>query len=147
MVVDPQSIYLVVDMMKNVVNEGTGRRVRWMTFNRPCAGKTGTTNDAVDLWFVGFTPQLVTAVWVGFDDPKPIIEKNGAEMSSGKAGVSIWTLFMKDALQGEPYRDFKIPPGILFVDVDPKTGEVVSSTYPGAQQVAIKAGTQLPVKR
>ncbi len=146
-VVDPQSIYLVVDMLKNVVDEGTARRVRWMGFDRPCAGKTGTTNDAVDLWFVGMTPQLVTAVWVGFDEHKPVRERNGAEMSSGKAAVSIWTLFMKEAMQGEPYRDFKIPPGILFVYVDPHSGEIVPKTYPNAQQVAIKAGTQLARKK
>jgi len=145
-VVDPQSIYLVVDMMKNVVDEGTAQRVRSLGFDRPCAGKTGTTNDARDAWFIGFTPQLVAAVWVGFDQPQAIIDKNKREITSGPAAVPIWTYFMKKAMAEERYRDFTIPSGIIFEWVDPQTGEVVPKTFEGAQQVALKAGTELPVK-
>ncbi|MBD3290047.1 carboxypeptidase, partial [candidate division KSB1 bacterium] len=138
--------YVLVDMMKSVVNQGTARRVRGLGFDRPCAGKTGTTNDARDAWFIGFTPQLVTAVWVGFDHPKPLLDKNGNEITSGPAATPIWTYFMKDALKNERYLDFTIPAGIIFEYVDPKTGEIVPQYYENAQQVALKAGTQLPVK-
>lgn len=145
-VVDPQSIYLLLDMLKDVVESGSGRLIRQMGFNRPAAGKTGTTNDARDNWFVGFTPQLVTAVWVGFDDFRPIKDKNGVDLSGSAAAVPIWVKFMKNALAGERFRDFPIPEGIIFVFVDPKTGEIVPSNFLNAQQVALKTGTQLPIK-
>ena len=90
-VVDPQSIYLVLDMLREVVETGSGKRVRWMGFHRPCAGKTGTTNDSRDAWFVGFTPQLVTAVWVGFDDGGSL----GESETGSRAASPIWLAFMK----------------------------------------------------
>ncbi len=145
-VVDPQSIYLVLDMLRAVVENGTGKNVRRLGFNRPCAGKTGTTNNGRDAWFVGFTPQLVAAVWVGFDDFRPIKDKNGRELTGASAAIPIWVNFMKQAHEGERYRTFPIPEGIIFVYVDPKTGEIVPESYPGAQQVALKAGTRLPIK-
>ena len=144
-VVDPQSIYLLLDMLREVLQTGSGKRVRWLGFNRPAAGKTGTTNDARDAWFVAFTPQLVTAVWVGYDDNRPIKDKNGVELSSSVA-IPIWVNFMKNALAGERYRDFPIPEGIIFVYIDPTTGEIVPQNFPEAQQVALKAGTKLPIK-
>ncbi len=145
-VIDPQSIYLVLDMLRSVVENGTGKRVRLLGFNRPAAGKTGTTNDSRDAWFVGFTSQLVTAVWVGFDDNRPIKDKNGVELTGSSAAIPIWVHFMKNALRGERYRNFPIPEGIIFVYVDPNTGEIVPQTFPDAQQVALKAGTELPHK-
>jgi 1A family penicillin-binding protein len=145
-VIDPQSIYLVVDMLKNVIENGTGNRVRSMEFNRFCAGKTGTTNDAKDAWFVGFTPQLITVVWVGYDSPAPILDVNQKEITGSRAAIPIWVYFMSKALADEPDRDFAIPSGIEFLYVDPMTGEEVDKNYPNAQQVALKAGTQLPQK-
>ena len=145
-VVDPQSIYLVLDMMRAVVETGTANSLRAWGFDRPAAGKTGTTNDARDLWFVGFTPQLVTAVWVGYDDNRPVKDKNGIELTGAGAAIPIWIRFMKNALQNERYRDFPIPEGIIFEYVDPTTGQIVPSHYPDAQQVALKAGTVLPEK-
>ncbi len=144
-VVDPQSIYLVLDMLREVVETGSGRKVRTLGFRRPAAGKTGTTNDAKDAWFVAFTPDLVTAVWVGFDDNRPIKDKNNLELSSAIA-IPIWTQFMENAHRGERHRNFPIPEGIIFVYVDPKTGEIVPQYFPGALQVALKAGTGLPIK-
>jgi len=145
-VIDPQSIYLVLDMLTSVVENGTGKNVRRLGFNRPCAGKTGTTDNSRDAWFVGFTPQLVTAVWVGFDDFRPIKDKKGRELTGGSAAIPIWVNFMRQAHAGERYRTFSIPEGIIFVYVDPVTGEIVPENYPGAQQVALKAGTRLPIK-
>jgi len=144
-VVDAQSIYLVVDMLRDAVENGSGRSVRSLGFNRPAAGKTGTSQEARDAWFIGFTPDLVTAIWVGFDDNRPIKDQNGIELSSAVA-IPIWVHFMKNALQGQRYRNFPVPEGIIFAFVDPATGEIVPQDYPNAQQVALKAGTQLPMK-
>jgi 1A family penicillin-binding protein len=145
-VVDPQSIYLVLDMLRAVVEEGTAKSIRAWGFDRPAAGKTGTTNDARDLWFVGFTPDLVTAVWVGYDDNRPVVDTRQIDLTGGAAAIPIWVRFMKNALQNERYRNFPIPEGIIFEYVDPTTGEIVPSDYPDAQQVALKAGTILPKK-
>jgi len=145
-VVDPQSIYLVLDMLRAVVEEGTGKIIRTAYhFDRPAAGKTGTTNDARDLWFVGFTPDLVTAVWVGYDDNRPVKDSSGNELTGTGAAIPIWARFMKNAFQGDRYRNFPIPEGIVFEYVDPTTGEIVPQNYPNAQQVALKAGTVLPI--
>ncbi len=145
-VVDPQSIYLVLDMLQAVIEEGTARSIRSLGFSRPAAGKTGTTNDARDAWFVGFTPQLVTAVWVGFDDNRPIKDEIGNELTGSSAAIPIWVRFMSQALQNEPYRNFTIPEGITFTFVDRTTGELVDQEHPRAQLVALKIGTALPEK-
>ncbi len=145
-VVDPQSIYLVLDMLRAVVQEGTAKSLQAWGFNRPAAGKTGTTNDARDLWFIGFTPELVTAVWVGYDDNRPVEDARQMELTGGGAAIPIWVRFMKNSLQNERYREFPIPEGIIFEYVDPTTGEIVPSNYPNAQQVALKIGTTLPKK-
>lgn len=145
-VVDPQSIYLVLDMLRAVVEEGTAKSLRAWGFDRPAAGKTGTTNDARDLWFIGFTPELVTAVWVGYDDNRPVKDSRRNELTGGAAAIPIWVRFIKNALRNERYREFPIPEGIIFEYVDPTTGEIVPSNYPNAQQVALKIGTILPKK-
>jgi penicillin-binding protein 1A len=145
-VVDPQSIYLVLDMLRAVVEQGTAKGLRAWGFDRPAAGKTGTTNDARDLWFIGFTPELVTAVWVGYDDNRPVADARQMELTGGGAALPIWARFMKNALQNERYREFPIPEGIIFEYVDPPTGEIVPSDYPNAQQVALKIDTVLPKK-
>ncbi|MDZ7264302.1 MAG: PBP1A family penicillin-binding protein [candidate division KSB1 bacterium] len=143
-VVDPQSIYLVLDMLQAVVDQGTARSIRSLGFLRPAAGKTGTTNDARDAWFIGFTPQLATAVWVGFDDNRPIKDEIGHELTGSSAAIPIWVRFMSQALQNEPYRNFVIPEGIIFKYVDSTTGNEVAPDDPRAQLVALKIGTVLP---
>ena len=146
-IVDPQSIYLVLDMLRSVVEQGTAKSIRAWGFDRPAAGKTGTTNDARDLWFVGFTPELVTAVWVGYDDNRPVKDTRRIDLTGTAAAIPIWVRFMKNALPNQlRYRDFPIPEGIIFEYVDPTTGEIVPAYYPNAQQVALKAGTRLPKK-
>ena len=86
----------MASMLADVINAGTAYRARQTGFTLPAAGKTGTTNDYVDAWFVGFTPKLVTGVWVGFDQPKTII-RNGY---AGEIAVPLWAGFMKVATQG-----------------------------------------------
>jgi 1A family penicillin-binding protein len=133
-VASPQTCYLMIDMLRGVVEAGTGKSVRRLGFTRPCAGKTGTTNDYRDAWFVGFTPELVTAVWVGFDDNRIMKDKWGVGLTGGRAALPIWTAFMKNALNNTPYSDFKIPPGIEFEEVDAITG---SGAIPGRQKISV----------
>ena len=144
-VFDPKLIYLMVDMMKGVVNEGTARRIRRMGFNRPAAGKTGTTNDFKDAWFTGFTPTLSTSVWVGYDDASPMQNNQGVRITGSLGGIPIWVNFMKEAMKDEPVKDFPVPDNIEFVEVDPKTGYVVFENQTSTEkiQVALIKGTLL----
>ncbi|MDZ7723959.1 MAG: penicillin-binding transpeptidase domain-containing protein [candidate division KSB1 bacterium] len=130
-VVDPQTSYVMVDMLRGVIEQGTGRGVRSAGFRRPCAGKTGTTNDYRDAWFIGFTPRLVCAVWVGYDDNRPMKTKWNSGVTGAVAALPVWTRFMKQAMQNEPYTDFPIPPGIQFKKVDATTGEPVTPEQSG----------------
>ncbi|RPH99930.1 MAG: PBP1A family penicillin-binding protein, partial [Calditrichaeota bacterium] len=98
-VFDQQTCFIMIDMLSGVVDFGTGKTVRTRGFYRPCAGKTGTTNDYRDAWFVGFTPELVTAVWVGFDDNHPMRNTWGSGVTGATGGLPIWTIFMSRALK------------------------------------------------
>ncbi len=115
-VLSPEIAYVVTDMMRGVVREGTGRRVR--ALGRPCAGKTGTTNEYRDAWFVGFTPDLVTVVWVGYDDGRSL----GRRETGGRAAAPIWLEFMKQAVEDRPPGDFAVPEGVEFARIDADTG-------------------------
>ena len=112
----PEVAFLTASMMQSVVQEGTAKRARRL--HRPVAGKTGTTNGHRDAWFAGFTPNLVTVVWVGFDDPKSL----GRNETGGRAALPIWVRFMQAALKGQPRAAFSQPPGIVVQRVDPETG-------------------------
>jgi penicillin-binding protein 1A len=112
----PEVAYLMTSMMESVVKHGTGRIVRGL--ERPAAGKTGTTNDFNDAWFVGYTPELVTGVWVGRDDHESL----GDGETGGKVAAPIWLEFMKQAMQDRPVTDFPIPPGIRFVRLEGRGG-------------------------
>ncbi|BBO78634.1 penicillin-binding protein [Desulfosarcina widdelii] len=114
--------YQVVDMMAGVIEDGTGKVVRKMGFTLPAAGKTGTTNEYNDAWFTGFTPNLSTAVWVGFDRGQGMRDKNGAGITGGRGAAPIWTRFMKAATEGEPPKAFLVPPDIYIKKVNPETG-------------------------
>lgn len=138
-VLDAQSCYVLIDMLTGVIEMGTGKGVRSRSFFRPCAGKTGTTNDYRDAWFVGFTPDLVAVVWVGFDDNREMRTKWGGGVSGAIGGLPIWTEFMKRALKNSPYSEFSIPPGIEFVKVDASSGEKVS-IYDDGIRAAIRRG-------
>jgi penicillin-binding protein 1B len=105
-VLPPDVVYMITHLMEGVIENGTGREARKMGFVRPAAGKTGTTNDYGDAWFVGFTPDLVTVVWVGFDHREPL------NLSGAQAALPMWTDFMKRATEGQPRSCFTPPPGI-----------------------------------
>ncbi|WP_153306337.1 penicillin-binding protein 1A [Desulfatiglans anilini] len=115
-VISRETAYVMTDLMKAVVEEGTGTRVK--ALQRPAAGKTGTTNDLRDAWFLGFTPDLVTGVWVGYDDQRSMARNE----TGSRAASPVWLYFMQAALEGEPVRDFEVPEGIVFARIDAKTG-------------------------
>ncbi len=115
-VVSEQEAYIITSMMKSVIDEGTGAKAK--EIGRPAAGKTGTSNDQKDAWFIGYTPDLACAVWIGFDDLKSL----GKKEYGGRAALPVWTDFMKTAHLNIPKRDFEMPPGISVVAIDPKTG-------------------------
>ena len=133
----PDTTFLVLNMMRSVINEGTGAGARAAGFTLDAAGKTGTTNDLRDAWFVGFTPELLTVVWVGFDDPSQSVGLSGSQ-----AALPIWTQFMMRALAGHPDISFDAPAGISFVDIDPDTGKLATPACPRVFREAFRAGTE-----
>ncbi|MCK5539695.1 MAG: PBP1A family penicillin-binding protein [Deltaproteobacteria bacterium] len=116
-VISPQTAYLMTSMLVDVVKRGTGRRAA-RALKRPLAGKTGTTNDYNDAWFMGYAPQLVAGVWVGFDDLKTL----GRHETGSRTACPIWVNFMKVALAKMPPENFAVPAGIVFANIDEKTG-------------------------
>jgi penicillin-binding protein 1A len=135
-IVDPQSDYQIVSVMQGVVQYGTGRIVS--SLGRPIAGKTGTTNDSKDTWFLGFSPDLVAGVFVGFDNPRSM----GAHETGASVAAPIFRDFMAAALKDTPPVPFRTPPGLMMVRVDHSTGKL---PYPGDRNVileAFKPGTQ-----
>jgi len=115
-VVDPVTAYQVTFMLKGVVDNGTGRSIS--VLNRPLGGKTGTTNDYRDAWFMGFSPDLVAGVYVGYDTPRPLNNEAG-----GKAAAPIFRDFMREALKDKPVVPFRIPEGVTLSPVNRDTGE------------------------
>lgn len=116
-VISPQTAYIMTNLLKGVVQNGTGSRAQ--ALGRPCAGKTGTTNNYVDAWFIGYTPEIVTGVWVGFDEGNQPLGENE---TGSQAALPIWVQFMKEALKHKEVLDFPVPEGIVFVNIDSKTG-------------------------
>jgi penicillin-binding protein 1B len=132
----PDTTFLVTNMMRSVLNEGTAASARAMGFTLDAAGKTGTTNDLRDAWFVGFTPELLTVVWVGFDDNLPV------GLSGARAALPIWTQFMRTALAGHASIPFEVPDGITFMDIDAETGKLAGATCPKVINEAFVSGTE-----
>jgi penicillin-binding protein 1B len=128
--------FLVTNMMRSVLNEGTAAGARAAGFTLDAAGKTGTTNDLRDAWFAGFTPELLTVVWVGFDDNQPV------GLSGAQAALPIWTDFMMHALTGHESIPFDVPPGINFVDIDPESGKLWAPGCPRTFREAFIVGTE-----
>jgi penicillin-binding protein 1A len=132
----PDTTYLVVNMMRSVVNEGTAAAARSTGFYLDAAGKTGTTNDQRDAWFIGFTPDLIAAVWVGFDDNKPI------GLTGSQGALPMWTAFMKRATAGRGNRAFTVPDNIVFAEIDKATGQLATGGCPKVINEAFLAGTE-----
>lgn len=129
-VADPASVYQVVSMLQGVVQRGTGRRIAEL--GKPLAGKTGTTNESRDTWFIGFSPDLVTGVFVGFDEPKPL----GKKETGSSVAAPVFKTFMGAALENRPTVPFRVPRGIQLVRVNRDTGMPARS---GDQKVILEA--------
>ena len=115
-VIDMTTAYIMTNIMESVIKSGTGWRIK--ALKRPVAGKTGTTNNLFDAWFMGYTPKYTTGVWVGLDQEAPL----GKGETGSRAASPIWLEFMKNALEGKPARTFNVPEGIVFAKIDAKTG-------------------------
>ena len=122
-------------MMQSVLDEGTGAAARSSGFKLEAAGKSGTTNDQRDAWFVGFTPELLTVVWVGIDDNTPL------GMTGSQAALPIWTSFMARALAGRQSSTFEIPSGLEFADIDPDSGGLAMPNCPKIRHEAFLPGS------
>ncbi|MBI4676152.1 MAG: PBP1A family penicillin-binding protein [Elusimicrobia bacterium] len=123
----PQLAYLMTDLLKTVVTGGTGRYARFLAAKHPMAGKTGTSNDNRDLWFIGYTPELVAGAWMGYDDFGSLGKK---DWTGGSTVVPWWTAIMERVLQESPKKDFPIPPGIVFQSVCADTGLLALPSCP-----------------
>ncbi|MBT1156666.1 penicillin-binding protein 1A [Aminobacter anthyllidis] len=134
-VLDPMTAYQVTSMMRGVVERGTATSVS--VLGVPVAGKTGTTNDEKDVWFIGFTPNIVTGVFLGYDTPKPM----GYGESGGGLAAPVFIDFMKVALKGKPVAEFPVPEGMTFESVDRRSGRRVAAGSVGSIREAFKPGT------
>jgi penicillin-binding protein 1A len=137
-VIDPMTAYQITSLMEGVVQRGTGTALK--AVGKPIAGKTGTTNDSKDVWFVGFSPDVVAGVYMGYDKPRKI----GPRATGGGLAAPIVRDFMKEALADKPPIPFRVPPGIKLIRVNAKTG---MRAAPGDTNVileAFKPGTAPP---
>jgi penicillin-binding protein 1A len=115
-VISPPNAFIMTHLLQGVVQHGTGQGAK--VLGRPIAGKTGTSSDYADAWFIGYTPSLLTTVWVGFDDKISLGDKE----TGARAALPIWISFMGSALRNTPIEEFKVPPGITMVKVNIDTG-------------------------
>ncbi|WP_242333944.1 MULTISPECIES: penicillin-binding protein 1A [Anaeromyxobacter] len=143
-VMDERTAYILVRLLREVATVGTGARAA--ALGKPAAGKTGTTNDSFDTWFMGFTHDLATGVWLGYDvNVTPL----GRYETGGHAALPIWLSYMRTALEGRPQPEFAAPPGIVEVRIDPETGKpsgdgrgVLEPFKQGTEPTAVKEGQQ-----
>ena len=134
--ISPETAAVTTDMLRAVVLEGTGRAAGRV--GRPLAGKTGTTDGCKDALFIGFSPTIVTGVWVGLDHHETLGDKE----TGARAALPIWIDFMEQALRGQPYRDFALPEGVVAVQMDAQSGLLASENCPDAVSAAFKRGTE-----
>ncbi|MEK9752729.1 MAG: penicillin-binding transpeptidase domain-containing protein, partial [Rhodospirillaceae bacterium] len=131
----PGSAYQIVAMLQGVVERGTGRRIA--SVGKPLAGKTGTTNDERDAWFMGFSPDLAVGVFCGMDTPTPL----GRTETGSAVAAPVFRDFMAAALKGKPSIPFRIPPSISLVRVDARTGKIADAGTRDVILEAFKPGT------
>ena len=139
----PDTLYPLLDMMRGVVERGTGKIVRRMGFQHPAAGKTGTTNGFKDAWFNGFTKDISTSVWVGFDNNDSMKTKSGKGLTGASAAAPIWVHFMQKALEGKTKVKFPVPANIKIATVDVKTGKVPGEFTLEKIEIAVKEDVDL----
>ncbi|MCM2276728.1 MAG: PBP1A family penicillin-binding protein [Oligoflexia bacterium] len=141
-VIEPGIADLLTEMLTSVFTEGTAHHAYKLGFDRPAAGKTGTTSNHRDSWFAGYSPQLATVVWVGMDQPGapplPAAKKKGIALTGASSALPIWIAFMKKALAGEPPVPFPLSPNLVDVSIDRHTGLQASPECPSAQLITEK---------
>ncbi len=135
--IDPTTAFLVTSLLQSVVKEGTGKGA--LALGKPVAGKTGTTNNYVDAWFMGYAPSMVTGVWVGYDNPKASL---GDRETGARAALPIWTSVMARALAGKPAEDFTPTDDIVSVKIDPDTGLLARDGASNAISDVFRRGTE-----
>jgi penicillin-binding protein 1A len=135
-VIDKSTAYIMTNLLQGVVKHGTGWRVR--ALKRPAAGKTGTTNNLNDAWFMGYTPRYVTGVWVGFDNSQSL----GRGETGSRAASPIWLGFMQRVLKDKPVRVFQVPEGVVFAKIDANTGLLPVAQSKNTIFECFKEGTQ-----
>jgi penicillin-binding protein 1A len=136
--IKPETAYVMTSLLQGVVEEegGTGGRAR--SLGRPAAGKTGTTSQYYDAWFIGFTANIAAGVWVGYDQEKPL----GKGEVGGRSALPIWTEYMKFAHEGVPVKSFNTPDNIVFASIDNETGRLASAQSKEVVRQAFIAGTE-----
>ncbi len=134
-VISPETAYLITNVMESVVQEGTGWRAK--AIQRPSAGKTGTTNDLKDAWYIGFIPQLACVSWVGYDQERPL----GRSETGSRAAAPAWVDFMQEAVKQYPVEEFRIPDSIEFRAIDTKTGLLLADDSSKAYYEAFAPGS------
>ncbi len=126
-VISPGMAYMITSLLQSVVQHGTATKVK--ALGRPVAGKTGTTNNFVDAWFMGYTPDMVTGVWVGKDKDEPL----GQNETGSRAAIPIWLDYMKQAMKEKPIMDFPVPDDVIYVKIDPETGSSAEFDSPASK--------------
>lgn len=134
-VISPQTAYVMTDLLRGVVREGTGRAASGIA--GAVAGKTGTSNDHRDAWFIGYTPEMITGVWIGYIKDKPLAPSE----TGGNAAAPIFVDYMRERVKTAVRKDFAVPEGIVFANVDRRTGRLADSNNPNRVRVAFRADT------
>jgi penicillin-binding protein 1A len=134
----PQTAYVITSLLAATISDpgGTGGAAR--SIGRPVAGKTGSSNGYFDGWFVGYTAQIATGVWVGFDEEKSI----GAGEVGGRTALPIWLEYMKMAHGDSTPQPFPVPPGIVYANIDSQTGKLASASSKSVVNQAFVRGTE-----
>lgn len=137
-VLSPATAFVTTQMLKDVMTYGTAKSLKAFSQQRPSAGKTGTTDDYRDAWFVGYTPQIITGIWVGHDKPKP----GGTAFTGGAVAAPVWEKFMRRAVASRPVVDFPKPDTVVSVSIDPATGYLATAECPEKYDEYYLAGTE-----
>ena len=130
-----ETAYIMTSLLQGVIENGTGKRAR--ALGRPAAGKTGTTNNLNDAWFLGYVPGLAAGTWIGYDEERPL----GRGETGAAAALPIWLKFMQEAVRGTPIKNFPVPDGVEFTKIDPATGQRATAATKNAVFEVFKTGT------
>jgi len=137
-VLSPATAFITTQMLKDVMTYGTAKSLEKFSRERPSAGKTGTTDDYRDAWFIGYTPQMITGVWVGYDKPRP----GGKGFTGGAISAPIWGRFMRSVLTAKPAVDFPKPDTVVSLSIDPATGYLAIPDCPVQREELYIQGTE-----